>query len=132
VDFPNREGDYFAELRSINHTYRSELAKHVGRALNMFLNKQCPADYDGQKQLVVNVNSLLREFGLSIEHGGSPCLLRAQQSGGANMYRLETQDERRTRPLSAVNLEKILPLTLMEEPPRGVSGNKRPALFKES
>jgi hypothetical protein len=120
ISIPDGAGDFFAELRDINHAYRAELAKHVSKALNAYLEQQRPENYEEKKSLALEINTLLREFGLAISHNNKPCLLRATLKGEKGLLRLEIQDSRQSRPVSSVDLGNLLPFSLVEEAPRAV------------
>src|SRR5205085_8462838 len=86
------DGDHFSELREFNHDCRAELAEKVGDAINAYLSTKKADSYDEMKMLAMEVNTLLRDFGLAIQYDGRPCLLRAATNDGRGMLRLETQD----------------------------------------
>ncbi len=109
---PNDE-TFFADLRGIDHSYHAELAKHVARRLNAYLSDQHPETYEEKKLLAIKVNKIIREFGLAIFHPKGPCTLRVGNDGETGRFRLEAS--RLCRPANAINLQDLLPFSLVKD-----------------
>jgi hypothetical protein len=114
--------DCFKAFHNLHHAYRQELSEHLARALKAYLSTQQPTSYEEMKALTIQLNTLLRDFGLAFSYENKPCLLRAQSDGDMTRLRLQVQDSPQSRPRSFTSLAEFLPfLVLTEEAPRKVS-----------